>query len=71
MKSLKLKTLAALIEYHWWQVDRLRKMSRRENSRNIRNIRNREDFHKFKAEQLAVLYEIHLGLRDYSGKIIA
>lgn len=68
MKSLKLKTLAALIEYHWWQVDRLRKMSRRENPQ---NIRNREDFHKFKAEQLAVLYEIHLGLRDYSGKIIA
>lgn len=68
MKSLKLKTLAALIEYHWWQVDRLRKTSRRENSR---NIRNREDFHKFKAEQLAVIYEIHMGLRDYSGKIVA
>lgn len=68
MKSLKLKTLAALIEYHWWQVDRLRKTSRRENNR---NIRNREDFHKFKAEQLAVIYEIHIGLRDYSGKIVA
>lgn len=68
MKSLKLKTLAALIEYHWWQVDRLRKMSCHENNQ---NILNREDLHKLKAEQLSVIYEIYLGLRDSSGKIVA
>lgn len=68
MKSLKLKTLAALIEYHWWQVDRLRKMPCRENNQ---NILNREDLHKLKAEQLSVIYEIYLGLRDSSGKIVA
>ncbi|MGN1316769.1 MAG: hypothetical protein ACI4VW_06840 [Acutalibacteraceae bacterium] len=68
MKSLKLKMLAALIEYHWWQVDRLRKTSCHEKNQ---NIRDREDFHKFKAEQWSVIYEIYLGLRDYSGKIVA
>lgn len=68
MKSLKLKILAILIEYHWWRVDRLRKKSRHEKNE---STLNREDFHKFRAEQLMVLYEMCLGLRDYCGNIIA
>ena len=68
MKSLKLKILAILIEYHWWRVDRLRKKSRHEKNE---STLNGEDFHKFRAEQLMVLYEICLGLRDYCGNIIA
>lgn len=39
MKSLKLKTLAALIEYHWWQVDRLRKTSRRETPKTSETVK--------------------------------
>ncbi len=68
MKSLKLKLLATLIEYHWWRVDCLRKKTCPENTE---SARCREDFHKFRAEQLMVLYEIHLGLRDYCGNIVA
>lgn len=68
MKRLKLKTLAIFIEYHWWRVDCLRNKNRHENSE---ITRNREDFHKFRAEQLMVLYEIYSGLRDYCGNIVA
>ena len=68
MISLKLKTLAILIEFHWWRVDRLRKNPRHENPE-ITHCR--EDFHKFRAEQLMVVYEMYLGLRDYCGNIIA
>ena len=38
---------------------------------NETSLSNREDFHKFKAEQLSVEYEIYAGLRDYNGKIVA
>ena len=68
MKSLKLKILAILIEYHWWRVDRLRKKTLHEK---IESTLYREDFHKFRAEQLMVLYEMCLGLRDFHGNIIA
>jgi hypothetical protein len=68
MKSLKLKLLAIIIEYHWWRVDCLRKKTRHEKNE---NALCREDFHKFRAEQLMVLYEMCLGLRDYCGNIIA
>ena len=68
MKSLNLKILAILIEYHWWRVDCLRKKTRHEKNE---STLNREDFHKFRAEQLMVLYEMHLGLRDYYGNIVA
>ncbi len=68
MKSLKLKILAILIEYHWWRVDCLRKKNRHEiNEGSL----SREDFHKFRAEQLSVLYEIYIGLRDACGNIVA
>ena len=68
MKSLKLKILAAKIEYHWWRVDCLQKLScHRKNE----STPCREDFHKFRAEQLMVLYEMQLGLRDYHGNIVA
>ena len=68
MKSLKLKILAILIEYHWWRVDCLRKKTRHEKNE---SLLCREDFHKFRAEQLMVLYEMYLGLRDYCGNIVA
>ena len=68
MKSLKLKILAIIIEYHWWRVDCLRKKTRHEKNE---SPLYREDFHKFRAEQLMVLYEMCLGLRDYSGNIVA
>lgn len=68
MKELKLKTLAILIEYHWWRVDCLHKKTFHED---CASTHNREDFHKFRAEQLMVLYEICLGLRDYCGNIVA
>ena len=68
MKSLKLKILAILIEYHWWRVDCLRKKTRHENNE---SPLCREDFHKFRAEQLMVVYEMYIGLRDYCGNIIA
>lgn len=68
MKRLKLKILAILIEYHWWRVDCLRRKC-------YQGKNNRtpccEDFHKFRAEQLSVLYEMYLGLRDSRGNIIA
>ncbi len=68
MKSLKLKILAILIEYHWWRVDCLQKLPCHEENE---STPCREDFHKFRAEQLSVLYEMYLGLRDISGNIIA
>ena len=68
MKRLKLKLLAIIIEFHWWRVDCLRKKTRHEKNE---STLNREDFHKFRAEQLMVLYEICLGLRDFGGNIIA
>ena len=68
MKDLKLKILAILIEYHWWRVDCLQKRTCHEPPE---STHNREDFHKFRAEQLMVLYEMYLGLRDYCGNIIA
>lgn len=68
MKSLKLKLLAIIIEYHWWRVDCLQKKTCHENTE---STLNREDFHKFRAEQLMVLYEMYLGLRDYCGNIVA
>ena len=68
MKRLKLKLLAIIIEFHWWRVDRLRNKNRHENPE-IKH--NREDFHKFRAEQLMVLYEMYSGLRDYCGNIVA
>lgn len=68
MKKLKLKILALVIEYHWWRVDCLRKKSYSET--NEASL-CREDFHKFRAEQLMVLYEMCLGLRDYCGNIVA
>ena len=66
--KLKLKLLAIIIEYHWWRVDRLRKKKCHEI---YENTLNREDFHKFRAEQLMVLYEMCLGLRDCCGNIVA
>ena len=69
MKSLKQKILAVKIEYHWWCIGGIRK--RKEEKKNKEKLANREDFHKFKAEQLSVEYEIHAGLRDYNGKIVA
>ena len=68
MKSLKLKILAILIEFHWWRVDCLRKKTGHEKTE---STLNREDFHKFRAEQLLVLYEMYLGLRDSYGNIVA
>lgn len=68
MKSLKLKILAAKIEYHWWRVDCLRKKTCHEN---YERKPPREDFHKFRAEQLSVLYEMYMGLRDCRGNIVA
>ena len=70
MKSLKQKILAAKIEYHWWCIGGLRR-KKNENKNKKPNLANREDFHKFKAEQLSVEYEIHAGLRDYNEKIVA
>lgn len=69
MKSLKRKILAAKIEYHWWCIGGIRK--RKDEKKNNEKLMNREDFHKFKAEQLSVEYEIHAGLRDNKGKIVA
>lgn len=74
MKSLKQKILAVKIEYHWWCIGgirRKRNAKKSENRSRKPNLANREDFHKFKAEQLSVEYEIHAGLRDYNGKIVA
>ena len=68
MKILKLKILAILIEYHWWRVDCLQKKTCHET---YGSTLNREDFHKFRAEQLMVLYEMFLGLRDNRGNIVA
>ncbi len=68
MKSLKLKILAAKIEYHWWRVDCLRRKCYRNKERYSPCC---EDFHKFRAEQLSVLYEMYLGLRDFCGNIVA
>ena len=48
-----------------------RAYQKNENKNKNPNLANREDFHKFKAEQLSVEYEIHAGLRDYNGKIVA
>lgn len=70
MKSLKQKILAAKIEYHWWCIGSIRRQ-KKENKNENPNLANREDFHKFKAEQLSVEYEIHAGLRDYKGQIVA
>ncbi|MEE1502744.1 MAG: hypothetical protein UGF89_00670 [Acutalibacteraceae bacterium] len=68
MKSLKLKLLAIIIEYHWWRVDCLQKKTCHEKNE---STPYREDFHKFRAEQLLVLYEMCLGLRDNCGNIVA
>ncbi len=68
MKSLKLGILAMIIEYHWWRVDCLRK---RNCPKNNESTLCREDFHKFRAEQLMVLYEMCVGLRDNHGNIVA
>ena len=70
MKSLKQKILAAKIEYHWWCIGSIRRQKKERNA-NETSLSNREDFHKFKAEQLSVEYEIYAGLRDYNGKIVA
>lgn len=68
MKSLRQKLLAAKIEYHWWRIDKLKKS--RENKTNHCET-EAENLHRYKAEQLAIEYEISLGLRDRKGKIIA
>ena len=64
----QLKILAILIEYHWWRVERLQKKTCHEKNE---STLNREDFHKFRAKQLMVLYEMFLGLRDFCGNIVA
>lgn len=67
MKMLKEKFLAAKIEYHWWCVDRIKKIKnsvKRECKASI------EKYHRFKAEQLMIEYEFSLGLRDEKGRII-
>lgn len=68
MKKLKLKLLAIIIEYHWWRVDCLKKKARHEKNGIPLNY---ESLHKFRAEQLMVLYEMYLGLRDCHGNIVA
>ena len=68
MKELKLKLLAIIIEYHWWRVDCLQKETCHET---CVITHYREDFHKFRAEQLMVLYEMFLGLRDNCGNIVS
>ena len=66
MKNLKI--LAILIEYHWWRVDCLRK---KKHNMFYSTSFNYENLHKFRAEQLMVLYEMCLGLRDCYGNIVA
>lgn len=68
MKKLKLKLLAIIIEYHWWRVDFFQKKACPPKNG---TAFNREAFHKFRAEQLMVLYEMYLGLRDCHGNIVA
>lgn len=63
MKKVKLKIIAVLIEYHWWRIGFLHKY--------YSHAQAKEHLHKYKAEQLAVLYEIYSGLRDCHGNIIA
>ena len=68
MKKLKMKILALVIEYHWWRVDCLRRKSYTDTDE---ILLCHKDLHKFRAEQLMVLYEMYSGLRDYCGNIIA
>ena len=68
MKKLKLLLLAIRIEYHWWCFDSLKKKT---SPKTNPNTHDRKNFHKYRAEQLMVLYEKYLGLRDYYGNIIA
>ena len=63
MKKVKLKIIAVLIEYHWWCIGFLHQR--------YSHSQAKERLHKYKAEQLSVLYEIYSGLRDCCGNIIA
>ena len=68
MRCFKQTILAAKIEYHWWRITYKRK------SRNLKEseiMLCSENLHRYRAEQLSVIYEISLGIRDYKGNIIA
>lgn len=68
MKTVNLRILAAFIEYHWWCVECLqKKLCHRQSKKRIHS----QNLHKLRAEQLSVIYEINIGLRDSNGKIIA
>lgn len=65
MKRIKLAALAFRIEYHWFIISRIRR------NPNSERYAQKEQMHKFKAEHLSIEYEIRVGLRDWTGKIIA
>ena len=60
------KGITALkIEYHWWQIRRLRRQLTR-----CQMAAARLQLHRFRAEQLSCLYEVLAGIRDTAGRVI-
>ena len=60
------KGITALkIEYHWWQIRRLRRQLAR-SQKAAASI----DLHRFRAAQLSRLYEVLSGIRDTAGRVI-
>ena len=58
------KAITALrIEYHWWMIRCIRKQRGNTAGRRIA-------MHRYKADQLADLYEVLSGIRDTSGRVI-
>ncbi len=68
MKCFNQIALCMRIEYHWWRISQLKK---RQASKKKERLLYCENLHRYKAERLAKIYEISLGMRDFNGNIIA
>jgi hypothetical protein len=53
------------IEYHWWKIRRLQKQQQRS-----KTTEHHIALHRYKAAQLADLYEVLSGIRDTAGRVI-
>ena len=63
--TIQKMTTALRIEYHWWRIRRLKKAQQR----GVQAAR-RIELHRYRAAQLASLYEVLAGIRDTAGKVI-
>lgn len=60
MKKVILTLLAVQIEYHWWQIQRLKQAS---------TTSYKLDFHRLCADQLQLRYQVLAGICNVFGEI--